>query len=175
MADAPARRPPSDAEFDAAFALLGGVFDPADADARFPRRPNAVYTAAVVLWMLTYQRMHPDKSLEAAVKHLLATQPALLPADHKRVREGTLSAHTGSYSDARHWLPTAAADWFADHVSRTLLADAPPAWNGRRVFLWTAPPSPSRRSRNCGPGTRRPPTSTAAGCGRWPCGWPPTS
>ena len=166
MADAPARRPPSDAEFDAAFALLGGVFDPADADARFPRRPNAVYTAAVVLWMLTYQRMHPDKSLEAAVKHLLATQPALLPADHKRVREGTLSAHTGSYSDARHWLPTAAADWFADHVSRTLLADAPPAWNGRRVFLLDGTtlalaPEPELRA-------RYPPATNQHGRGVWP-------
>lgn len=164
MADAPT--PPSDAEFDAAFALLGGVFDPADADARFPRRGNAVYTAAVILWMLTYQRMHPDKSLEAAVKHLLATQPALLPADHKRVREGTLSANTGSYSDARHWLPLAAADWFADHVSRTLLADAPPAWNGRRVFLLdgttlTLAPEPDRRA-------KYPPATNQHGRGVWP-------
>lgn len=166
MAATAAPRPPSDAEFDAAFALLGGVFDPADADARFPRRPNAVYTAAVILWMLTYQRMHPDKSLEAAVKHLLATHPALLPADHKRVREGTLSPHTGTYSDARHWLPVAAAEWFADHVSRTLMADTPPAWNGRRVFLLdgttlTLAPEPDLRA-------KYPPATNQHGRGVWP-------
>jgi hypothetical protein len=36
--------------------------------------------------MLACQRTHPDKSLEAAVQHLLATQPDLL-LDNKRIRE----------------------------------------------------------------------------------------
>lgn len=160
---APAR--PSDDEFDAAFALLAGHFDPSEADARFPRRANAVYTASVVLWMLVYQRTHPDKSLDAAVKHLLATRPALLP-DRKRVRVGTLSSNTSSYSDARHWLPLEAAEWFAGHVSQSLLADTPPAGGGRRVFLLdgtTLPlaPEPDLRA-------AYPPARNQHGRGVWP-------
>jgi hypothetical protein len=163
MADAPL--PPSAAEFDRAFGLLDGLFDPADANARFPRRPNAVYTTAVILWMLTYQRTHPDKSLDAAVQHLLATRPALLP-DHKRVRDDTLSLNTSSYSDARQWLPLGAAEWFAGHVSRSLLGDTPPTWGERRVFVLdgttlTLAPEPELRG-------QFPPAKNQHGRGVWP-------
>lgn len=125
---------PGDAEFDAAFELLSGVFDPTQADTQFPRRANAVYTASVILWMLTFQRMHPDKSLEATVKHLLNTQPTLLPKN-KRVHEGTLSTNTSSYSDARQWLPIKAVEWFANHVTQSLMGDTPLSWGTRRVYL----------------------------------------
>ena len=82
--------------------------------------------------MLACQRTHPDKSHEAAVQHLLATQPHLLHGN-KRIREKTPSFNTSSYSDAHQWLPLPATEWFAGHVSRSLMNDTPP--NTRRVFV----------------------------------------
>ena len=82
-----------DAQFDRAFEFLKASVDLKQANERHPVRDNAVYTTAVVLWMLVYQRMNPDKSLEAAVKKLIDSKPAFLP-DNKRVPDGTLSART---------------------------------------------------------------------------------
>lgn len=122
-----------DAEFDRAFGRLAELVDLSEADERHPVRGNAVYTTSVVLWMLVYQRSHPDSSLEAAVKRLVDSQPSLL-RDHKRVRDG-LSIKTGSYSQARSRLPMEAAEWFADQVSRSLIDATPPSFGDRRVFL----------------------------------------
>ena len=123
-----------DCQFDEAFALLGDLFDPTEADERFPVRGNAVYRTCVVVWMLVYQRMHPDKSLEAAVKHLLDSRPSFLP-ENKRVRQKTLSSNTSSFSDARKRLPREAAEWFSSRVSQSLIDASPPTLQGRRVFV----------------------------------------
>ena len=87
-----------DAEFDRAFELLSELVDLREANEQFVVRENAVYQTCVVLWMLVYQRMKPDASLEAAVKHLIETKPDYLP-DNKRVREGNLST-----SSAASWI-----------------------------------------------------------------------
>ncbi|MBL4884028.1 MAG: hypothetical protein JKY95_05775 [Planctomycetaceae bacterium] len=63
------------------------------ADQRHPLRSNAVYTTSVVLWMLVYQRLNPDTTLEAAVKKMIDAKPELLP-NNKRVTESTLSSTT---------------------------------------------------------------------------------
>ena len=123
-----------DCRFDEAFALLGDLFDPTEADERFPVRGNAVYRTCVVVWMLVYQRMHPDKSLEAAVKHLIDSRPSFLP-ENKRVRQKTLSSNTSSFSDARKRLPREAAEWFSSRVSQSLIDASPPTLQGRRVFV----------------------------------------
>jgi len=123
-----------DAEFDRAFEFLSRVVDLRTADRLHPVGDNAVYTTSVVLWMLVYQRMNPDASLEAAVKELIRAQPDLLP-DNKRVREGLLSSNTGSYSQARKRLPYQAAEWFTNQVSQSLIYATKPSLEGRRVFL----------------------------------------
>lgn len=92
------------AEIDRAFELLSELVDLRDADTIHPMRHNAVYTTSVILWMLVYQRLKPDASLEAAVKHLLETRPSYLPTN-KRLSDGTLSTATGGYSAARSRLP----------------------------------------------------------------------
>lgn len=133
--------PVGDAEFDAAFLLLTQLVDLEQADRRHPVRGNAVYKTSVVLWMLVFQRMNPDSSLEAAVKKLIAVKklnaakPYFLPAN-KRVSEGTLSSNTSTYSQARCRLPAEAVRWFADEVSRSLIDAAEPIFDGRRVFLF---------------------------------------
>jgi hypothetical protein len=126
--------PASDARFDRAFEQLRQLVDLDWADQRYPVRNNAVYTTSVVLWMLVYQRMNPDNSLEAAVKKLLRSPPDFLPKN-KRVEEGTLSTNTSGYSQARSRMPAEAARWFAHQVSQSLIEATLPTWEDRRVFL----------------------------------------
>jgi len=151
-------------DFERAFAQLSELVDLSEADALFPRSGQAVYTASVVLWMLIYQRMKPDASLEAAVKHLLEAQPQLLP-DSKRIREGKLSASTGGYSRARNKLPTAGAEWLCEQVSRSLIEATEASWEGRRVYVLdgttiTLAPEPRLR--------RQYPPSSSGGDQVWP-------
>lgn len=126
--------PQLDQEFDKAFEQIQELVDLSQADALFPTHPNAVYTTSVVLWMLVYQRMNPDASLEAAVKKLLDSKPELLP-DNKRVSEGTLSLNTGAYSRARTRLPCSVAEWFASQVSQSMIEASPASFQNRRVFM----------------------------------------
>ncbi len=126
--------PQADVEFDKAFGLLEQLVDLSQADQLAPLRANAVSLNSVVLWMLVDQRMNPDSSLEAAVKLLIESRPALLP-DNRRVANETLSTNTGAYSRARSRLPVEAARWLAEQVSQSLMDASPPTFDGRRVFL----------------------------------------
>lgn len=126
--------PENDARFDRAFEQLTQLVDLQQADQMHPVRGNAVYTSSVVLWMLVYQRMNPDASLEAAVKKLVKSRPNFLP-DNKRVSGGTLSTNTSTYSQARSRLPRSVAQWFAGEVSRSLIESTTPTLGSRRVFL----------------------------------------
>lgn len=126
--------PEMDARFDRAFETLSQLVDIEHADKLHPVRANAIYTSSVVLWMLVYQRMNPDTSLEAAVKKLIDSKPAFLP-ENKRITEGTLSTNTGSYSQARTKLPRSVAEWFAGQVSQSLIDATQPTFGDRRVFL----------------------------------------
>lgn len=123
----------SDARFDRAFEALKERVDLQQADERHPVRGNAVYTTAVVLWMLVYQRMNPDASLEVAVKKLINSKPEFLP-DNKRVTEGTLSTNTSTYSQARSRMPLEASEWFAQQLSQSLIDATQPTLGQRRVF-----------------------------------------
>lgn len=157
--------PLQDQEFDQAFELLRELVDWSAVDREAPVRGNAVYTTRVVLWMLVSQRMNPEASLEAAVKRLLDSQPDFLPRN-KRVIEKTLSARTGSYSRARSRLPLRVAQWFAEHVSQSLIDLTAPSFQGRRAYLldgttMTLAPEPVLRR-------AFPPASNQHGEGVWP-------
>jgi len=121
-------------EFDQAFELLGDLVDLSEADEFHPMRGNAVYTSSVILWMLVHQRLKPDASLEAAVKHLLETRPLYLP-ENKRLTEGTLSARTGGYSQARKRLPLEVVQWFSNEISRSIISTSQPLLDDRLIFL----------------------------------------
>ena len=155
----------SDARFDRAFEFLKTRVDLSVANERHPVRENAVYTTAVVLWMLVYQRMNPDTSLEAAVKKLIDSKPDFLP-DNKRVTEGTLSTNTSTYSQARSKMPLQAAEWFAHQVSQSLIDTTQPTLGKRRVFtidgttITLAPEAALQKA--------FPPASNQHGEGVWP-------
>lgn len=103
-----------------ALALLPGLLDRQLIEDWQPSGDNAVYTASVVVWLLVYQRLHPAASLEKAVARFLDQAGAV--STNKRVREGTLSAETSTYSRARSRLQLAVAEKSADHVFTTLAA-----------------------------------------------------
>lgn len=121
-------------QFDKAFELFRELVDLDELDEIEPSGPQTVFTSAVVVWMLIYQRLNTDASLEATVKHLVETMPQLLP-DNKRVRERTLSENTGGYSQARQRLSDQAVDWLATRVSRSLIDLSPPWLGDRRMFV----------------------------------------
>ena len=84
--------------------------------------------------MLIYQRLNPDRPLEAAVKQLIENPPDLLP-ENVRVTEGTLSTNPGAYSPARTRLPVEASRRFAERVSQSMIEVTPPSLGERRVYI----------------------------------------
>ena len=124
----------ADRQFDRSFKLLQQLVNFEDANELFTQRAHTVYTACVVLWMLVYQRLKPDASLENAVKHLLETRPNYLP-ENKRLDDNTISTASGGYSRARSRLPLEVVRWFAQEVSSGVISAAEPTMDGRRVFL----------------------------------------
>lgn len=153
------------AEFDKAFELLCKLVDLREADKLMPLGPAAIYTASVVLWLLVYQRLNHNASLQSAVTYLLDSAPELC-RDNKRIRQKTLSARTGSYSDARQRLTPEVTEWFANAVSTSIIATSRPTLGGRRVFIvdgTTITLAPTKALR-----AAFPPASNQHGQGVWP-------
>jgi hypothetical protein len=96
-----------------------------------------VFTLPLVVWLMISQRLYPKATLSTAVQQVVQGPPKQLLPNHKRIREGTVSCHTGAYSDARQAVPVAVAEAVADRVSDHLMKtcrEALPGWN-RRVFI----------------------------------------
>lgn len=96
-----------------------------------------VFTLPLVVWLMIAQRLDPKATLSTAVQQVVQQQPRVLLSDHKRILEGTVSCHTGAYSDARQAIPVAVAERVADRVLDHLMQsrrEALPGWN-RRVFI----------------------------------------
>jgi len=153
------------AEFDQAFERLRSLVDLEEANQMFQQPPQTVFTASVVLWMLVYQRLKPDASLENAVKHLTETLPLHLP-NNKRLTEKKLSSNSGAYSAARKRLPLEVVRWFCDELTQGLVATTEPSFNGKRIFLMdgtTIKLAPEKELQ-----VAFPPASNQHGEGVWP-------
>jgi hypothetical protein len=127
--------PLSDEEFTSAVELLRKLIPVEDFQAySLDVSPATVYTTLVTLWMLTLQRLGGGSAMAGVIQEMLCNHRDLLP-QNKRVREGTLSDRSGSYSQARKRLPMAVVQDFAERVSQSLI-DRSPSWFGdRRAFL----------------------------------------
>jgi hypothetical protein len=98
---------------------------------------QCIYDLPLVMWLMMVQRWDAKATLSTAVQQVVEKRPAALLGDHKRVREGKVSVHTGAYSDARQQMPVAAAEKVADRVFEELMQtrqEALPGWD-RRVFV----------------------------------------
>jgi hypothetical protein len=96
-----------------------------------------VFNLPLVVWLMIAQRLDAKATMSTAVQQVAQQRPQVLLTDHKRNREGTVSCHTGAYSDARQAMPVKVAERVADRVLEHLLLnrrDALPGWN-RRVFV----------------------------------------
>jgi len=99
---------------------------------------HGVFTLAVVIWLMIFQRLHPKGTLSVAVQEAVRQLPAgLVGRPCKRLREGSLSSHTGAYNQARQKLPVEVVERVSDRIFQQLMADPPEALPGlgRRVFL----------------------------------------
>jgi hypothetical protein len=96
-----------------------------------------IFSLPLVVWLMISQRLGPKGTLSTAVQRVVQQQPQVLLSNHKRIREGTVSCHTGAYSDARQAMPVVVAKKVADRVLDHLLQsrrEALPGWD-RRVFI----------------------------------------
>lgn len=97
-----------------------------------------VFTLPLVVWLMISQRLNPAATLSTAVQAVVHGPPPQLMPNHKRIREGTVSCHTGALSDARQAVPLAVAEKVADrvldHLMTTTSREALPGWS-RRVFI----------------------------------------
>ena len=71
-----------------------------------PRRNNGVFTLPVIIWLMIFQRLDDKGSLWVAVQEVVRGLPAsLIPRPSQRLRNRTVSSHTGGYNQARQQLP----------------------------------------------------------------------
>ena len=99
-----------------------------------PLGPTAVYTTLVTLWMITMQRLGGGSSLSEVVKVVLNYGNNLLP-NNKRVRDGTLSTASGTYSQARKRLPVEAAELLATSVCDSLVERSASWFGDQRAYI----------------------------------------
>jgi hypothetical protein len=94
-----------------------------------------IYSAWIVVWLMTCQRLLGNASLSRAVAELKFGAVARCLPDCKRARDGEISSNTGGYSQARSLLPVEVDSRVVDHIFDRLVDGQPASWNGRRVFL----------------------------------------
>ena len=90
-----------------------------EADDFQPLGNAAVYKTSVVLWLMLFQRLNPNTSLKEAVEHFFTNAPRGKNAN-KRLRDGTLSQRSSSYSDSRKRLTLEVVDWFQNRLSNSI-------------------------------------------------------
>jgi hypothetical protein len=131
-----------------------------------PKAAQTAYTPWVVTWLLVYQRLHGNATLNDAVAEFVFRFPPQALPDCKRARQGTLSANSGAYSAARRHLAARVLYWTAENLLDRLLDTYPPSWAGRRCYLLDGTtvqlaPTPELRQ-------AYPPASNQHGCSHWP-------
>jgi hypothetical protein len=149
----------------AALELLKQWMDIDEADDIQPLGNATVYKTSIVLWLMLFQRLNPETSLKQAVEHFFTNAPKGKDAN-KRLREGTLSSRSSSYSDARKRLSSNVVEWFQNRLSKSIMESTPPAFKNQRVFLidgTTLSGAPSAALQKAFP-----PASNQHGEGVWP-------
>jgi hypothetical protein len=121
---------------------------------------NAVYTPLLTVWLLVYQRLFDNCTLQSAVTEFL--KMASKVSTNKRVLDNTLSPNTAAYSRARTRLGLATANSVADHVFTSLLGSLA----SRRTFLLDG--TTLSLSSNAVLRQQWPPGSNQYGPGNWP-------
>jgi hypothetical protein len=131
-----------------------------------PKASQTAYTAWVVTWLLVFQRLHGNASLNEAVTEFALRFPDKALPDCKRARDHALSTNSGAYSQARTNLDCRVLYWAAEHIFDTLVPTYPSSWHDRRAFLIdgsTLSLQPTHQLR-----AAFPPASNQYGTSHWP-------
>ena len=96
-----------------------------------------IYSLAVVVWLMIWQRLQSQRSLAAAVQSLLQGQAGVLLPPCKRVQQDKISAAPGGYCQARQKLPKRVATQVTDRIVEQLGQEMQEGWPGvhRPIFL----------------------------------------
>lgn len=109
---------------------------------------QGIFSPWVVVWLMVFQRLHQNASLSRAVAELRLGAVAESLPDCKRVREDTISANTGGYSQARSDLPGTRPCWWPMPFSRRSRPTRRPPGRAAAGFSWTGRPCRRRTPRN---------------------------
>jgi hypothetical protein len=145
------------------------LFDSALIDARQAHGAGTVYTPSIVVWLMVYQRLHGNATLETAVDELLRMThelPSTQLPSNRRIDEETLSSNTAAYSRARTRFDLNVVNEIADDVFGTLMEATPSSWQKRRAFIIDG--TTSKLSPNSALRLRYPPASNQHGSAIWP-------
>jgi len=84
---------------------------------------GGIFSAAVVVWLMIFQRLSPDHTLSAAIEYLkVGGVQQLLDAETKslKVRSGRISSCTGGYSQGRGRLPLSVVEQVTEVLNKEL-------------------------------------------------------
>lgn len=98
---------------------------------------QGVYSVAVVVWLMIWQRLEGNRSLAAAVQCLVQGGAGDLVGECKRWTDDRVSGATGGYCQARQKLPKLIAIQVSERIVEQLRAEIQEGWSGlqRPVFL----------------------------------------
>ena len=98
---------------------------------------RGVYSVAVVVWLMIWQRLQGNRSLAAAVQCLLHGGAGDLVGDCKRWTQDQVSGATGGYCQARQKLPKLIASQVSERIVEQLQTEMREGWKGlqRPVFV----------------------------------------
>src|SRR5258708_7503207 len=71
-------------------------FQTLENDLGLPARQR-IFSLPLVAWLMISQHLDPKATLSTAVQQGVQQRPQMLLSAHKRIREGTVSCHTGAY------------------------------------------------------------------------------
>ena len=96
---------------------------------------SGVYTAFIVMWLMSYQWLRKKASLSDAVNELLKGPTKRILSNHKRVRENKLSLNTGAYSQARSRLPLELVETVVDYICERMSEKENHLWQDKRAYI----------------------------------------
>lgn len=83
----------------------------------------SIFNAAIVVWLMIFQRLNPDHSLAAAIQYLKAVDVGEIvdvKRDSIRVRHGRISDNTGGYAQGRERVPVSVVEQVTDALNKEL-------------------------------------------------------
>jgi hypothetical protein len=128
--------PAQAAELEQAWKTFQHVLPPEYVNPLDPAPPQTLYTPWVVSWLLVYQRIDHNATLNEAVDEFKLRFPEEALPDCSRAEGRDFSSNTGAYSRARARLELQTAGAVADHVSSTLIEAVPSFLGERRCFAF---------------------------------------